>query len=141
MALPDSAAASCLADHTPSQRNVPLEESNQPTESLLTSPTRGRQIGGSTGPKRGRLTDPRDRLTDPSYVPTPEEAAKVLQELMSGENREWITRVLTRYANHCLTELIHERSTKTASQQWIWALLDEEQKPAAAPAVAVRHHR
>ena len=137
-ALPDSAAASCSADHTPAKRNVPSEESNLPKESLLTSPTRGRQIGSSTGPKRGRFTFP---LTDPSYVPTAEEAAEVLQELMSGPNAEWHTRVLKRYAEHCITELIHERSTKTGSQQWFWALMDEEQKPAAAPAVAVRHHR
>ena len=133
-ALPDSAAASCSADHTPAKRNVPFEESNLPTESLLTSPTRGRQIGGSTGPKRGRFAD---RLTDPSYVPTAEEAAEVLQELMSGPNAEWHMRVLKRYADHCITELIRERFAKTASQQ----PLAEERKHAAAPAVAVRHHR
>ena len=128
--LPDSAAASYSADHAPSQHNTPLEESNRPTESLLTSPTRGRQIGGSTGPKRGRLTDP-------SYVPTHDEATKVMQELMSGQNGEWITRVLKRYIEHCITELIHERFAKTARRQ----PLAEEPKPAAAPAVAVRHHR
>ena len=114
------------------------------------TPARGRQTGVSTGPQRGRLTDPKDKR--PSPVPL-HEAVQGPEESpgLPKQDDEWTPEMtqLMRYTAWLIDERFGKvrdemrdlaktiREAKTASNQ----TLAGERKPAAAPAVAVRHHR
>ena len=127
------------------------------SERPLATPARGRQTGVSTGPQRGRLTDPKDKR--PSPVPL-HEAAQGPEELLPGLPKQdggWTPEMIQLMMSYAAW-LVDEHFGKVCDEHFaeIRDLLAKticeaktasnqtqagERKPAAASAVAVRHHQ